>query len=455
MLRAMSAASEIQKGFVMKRLIAIIGILYLCPMVSDAQERELKVRGDKKRVEGDGYWIYNDLPTGIDRAKESKKPLLVVFRCVPCEACAQLDEQVVERDPGVRELLDKFVCVRIVHANGMDLSQFQFDYDQSWAAFFLNADMTIYGRYGTRSHQTESKDDVSLEGFSKALSGALELHAQFPKNKAALTAKRGPTSDVKVPEQFPSFKGKYGAKLDYEGKVVQSCIHCHQVGEALRLVARSAGKPISDRVLYPYPNPKALGLILDPKEMAKVKQVTRKSAAEQAGFHAGDELVTLSGQPLLSIADVQWVLQLADETGTLKAEVVRDGQKHSLSLTLAKGWRQRDDISWRATSWDLRRMTLGGLLLESLPKDVRGQRKLSNDQLALRVKHVGEYGDHAVAKRAGFLKDDILIAVDGDHSPLTESELIAKLLQTKRPADRISVTVLRGSQRLELPFAQQ
>ncbi len=436
--------------------LLVVGFGLLLPLaVCDAQERELKVRGDKKRVGGDGYWSYNDLPSGVERAKESKKPLLVVFRCVPCEACAQLDEQVVERDPGVRELLDKFVCVRIVHANGMDLSQFQFDYDQSWAAFFLNADMTIYGRYGTRSHQTESKDDVSLEGFSKALSGALELHAQFPKNKAVLAAKRGPTSDVKVPEQFPSFKGKYGAKLDYEGKVVQSCIHCHQVGEALRLVARSAEKPISDKVLYPYPNPKALGLILDPKEKAKVKQVTAGSAAEQSDFRAGDELVTLSGQPLLSIADVQWVLHHAGEADTLKAEVVRDGQKQPLTLMLAKSWRQREDISWRATSWDLRRMTLGGLLLEPLPEDKQIELKLSSDQLALRVKHVGQYGDHAVAKRAGFLKDDVLIAIDGDRSPLTESGLIAKLLQTKRPSDLIKVTVLRGSKTLELPFAQQ
>lgn len=95
--------------------------------------------------------------------------------------------------------------------------------------------MTIYG---TRSHQTESKDDVSLEGFSKALNKALELHSQFPKNKTALLAKRGPDSEVKVPEQFATFKGKYGAKLNYEGKVVQSCIHCHQVGEALRLTLR-------------------------------------------------------------------------------------------------------------------------------------------------------------------------------------------------------------------------
>ena len=439
-----------------RRCLLFVCVSLMLPLaMCAAQEREIKVRGDKLRIEGAGFWIYNDLPRGIDEAKKAKKPLLVVFRCVPCEACAQLDEQVVERDPGVRELLDKFVCVRIVHANGMDLSQFQFDYDQSWSAFLLNADMTIYGRYGTRSHQSESKDDVSLEGFSKALSGALELHSQFPKNKAALLAKRGPDSDVKVPEQFPSFKGKYGAKLDYEGKVVQSCIHCHQVGEALRLVARSAEKPVSDRVLFPYPNPKVLGLILDPQEKAKVKQFASGSSAEQDGVRVGDEITSLAGQPILSIADVQWVLHHAGETAKLNAEVLRDGQTKSLKLTLANGWRQRDDISWRATSWDLRRMTLGGMRLETLPEDRRRELQLPADQLALHAKWVGQYNDHAVAKRAGFLKDDIILAIDGDRSPITESSLMTKFVRSKRPGDKIKMTVLRGQQRLELEFAQQ
>src|SRR4029453_1507844 len=103
---------------------------------------------------------------------------------------------VVERDPGVQKLLEQFVCVRIVHANGMDLSLFQYDYDQSWAAFFLNADRTIYGRYGTRSHRTESENDMSLAGFAEALKGALELHRQYPKNKAVLAGKRGEPSPV-------------------------------------------------------------------------------------------------------------------------------------------------------------------------------------------------------------------------------------------------------------------
>lgn len=420
-----------------------------------AADRETKVRGDKKQVESAGFWIYNDLPRGIAQATKSKKPLLVVFRCIPCEACAQLDEQVVERDPGVRDLLDKFVCVRIVQTNGMDLSLFQFDYDQSWAAFFMNADMTIYGRYGTRSHETESVHDVSLESFSKALAGALDLHSQFPKNKELFATKRGPASAVKVPEDFPKLKGKYGAKLDYEGKVVQSCIHCHQVGESLRQVAREGGKAIPDKVLFPYPNPKVLGLILDPKERATIQQVVAGSVADKDGFQVGDEITQLSGQPILSIADVQWVLHHADASKSLKVEVSRKGQTKSLKLSLPDGWRRADDISWRATSWDLRRMTLGGVQLESLPEETRVELKLPKDQLALRAKHVGQYNEHAVAKQAGFLNGDIIVAIDGDRRPQTELSLMARLAQTKRPGDQVTFSILRGQQKFEFKFAQQ
>src|SRR3954464_291296 len=90
-----------------------------------AQDRETKVRNDRKNVEEAGRWIYNDLPKGIAEAKKTGKPLLVIFRCIPCEACAQLDSQVVAKDSTVQKLLDEFVRVRIVQANGMDLSLFQ------------------------------------------------------------------------------------------------------------------------------------------------------------------------------------------------------------------------------------------------------------------------------------------------------------------------------------------
>jgi hypothetical protein len=420
-----------------------------------AQDRETKVRNDRKNVEEAGRWIYNDLPKGIAEAKKTGKPLLVIFRCIPCEACAQLDSQVVAKDSAVQKLLDEFVRVRIVHANGMDLSLFQFDYDQSMAAFFLNADQTIYGRFGTRSDQTESDADVSVEGFGAALEGALALHKGYPANKALLAAKRGPEVPVKVPEEFPNLKGKYGAKLNYEGKVVQSCIHCHQVGESIRLVNRKPGKPMSEEVLYPYPHPKILGLILDPKEKARVSDVLDCSSADKDGFQAGDDILSLAGQPLLSIGDIQWVLHHAGKQDKLTAEVLRDGKTITLPVTLAAGWRARGDISWRATSWDLRRMATGGLFLVPLTADERKSAKLEENVLALRIKHAGEYNAHAAAKNAGFRKGDILVELDGSSAPLTESELMVAMMNGKRPGDKVPAVVLREGKRIELKLPIQ
>ena len=127
-----------------RTFLIVVSVLALSSTAFAANDRETKVRKDKADVEADDYWIYNDLPRGVAEAKKSGKPLLVVFRCIPCDACAKFDEQVVRRDPVVRGLMDRYVPVRIVHANGMDLSQFQFDFDQSFAAFLLNADLTIY-----------------------------------------------------------------------------------------------------------------------------------------------------------------------------------------------------------------------------------------------------------------------------------------------------------------------
>ncbi|MGE0757494.1 MAG: Trx7/PDZ domain-containing (seleno)protein [Pirellulaceae bacterium] len=423
--------------------------------ITVAQDRETKVRGDRTKIESQRYWIYNDLDSGLELARQTRKPALVVLRCIPCEHCAQLDERVVEQDPVVQSLLDQFLCIRIVHANGLDLSLFQYDYDQSWAAFFLNADRTIYGRYGTRSHQTESDDDVSLEGFAEALRGALELHRQFPAVKAQLAAKQGPPSKVKVPEEFPSLKGKYGSKLNYDGKVVQSCIHCHQVGEAWRLVARDTGETGADRVLYPYPHPKSLGFIMNPKERARVDSIVPGSLAEQSGFLAGDDLLVMQGQPLLSLADIQWVLHHTGSAGTVPVAIRRKGQEQNLELRLPSGWRQLGDISWRATSWDLRRMVTGGLLFEEIPTEERSQSGLTGAMPGLRIKHVGQYGAHAAGKRAGFLKDDVLIEVEGQAAPPTESLLLTQLFRSKRPGESVAMTVLRGGKRVSLQLPIQ
>jgi hypothetical protein len=443
------------------RTLAIWTILMTLNLAVPATGQERKnrdelVRDDLAEVVGDGFWIYNDLPKGILTAQLTGKPLLVVFRCIPCENCAQLDSEIAERDPAVRELLEKFVCVRIVHANGMDLSLFQFDYDQSFAAFFMNADKTIYGRYGTRSHQTESADDVALEGFAAALEGALALHKAYPDNAAALAGKQSQEKPrYAVPEEFPELKDKYDAKLNYEGAVAQSCIHCHQVAESLRATPRNAGEELTDKILFPYPHPKSLGLILDPKTMATVKEVRPDSIAAASGLQAGDQVESLAGQPLLSMADVQWVLHHAPAEGTIEAQVVRNGQPVRLQWTLDEGWRRRDNLSWRASAWAMRRMVTGGMLLEDAPEELRQRAGLADDALALFARHVGEYGAHALAKQSGFVKGDVLVSIDGRAGAMREADLFVHLLRTKKVGDEIPVTVWRDGKEMQLKLRMQ
>src|SRR5581483_3790542 len=172
--------------------LALTLTLAVAPAGPAQNPREKQVRDDKLKVEADGFWIYNNLPKAFDQAKAEKKPIVVVLRCIPCQECVKLDDNLVDKDPVLRPLLDKFVRVRVVSTNNLDLGLFQYDYDQSFAVFFLNANGTIYGRFGTRSHRTNWVGDVSLDGLAKALEGALECHRFSPENKEWFAGKRGP-----------------------------------------------------------------------------------------------------------------------------------------------------------------------------------------------------------------------------------------------------------------------
>jgi hypothetical protein len=415
-----------------------------------AQTREEIVRGDKEKVEAAGFWIYNDLPAAFDEAERTGKPIVVVLRCLPCHECVKLDDELVDTDPVIRPLLEQFVCARQVSTNGLDLSLFQYDTDQSFAVFFLNADGTIYGRFGTRSHRTEWIGDVSLEGLAKALQGALDLHANYDAVKASLAGKRGDAPEVASPELYPSLKDKYTDALNYEGDVVKSCIHCHQIGDAQRAFYWHANRPIPERILWPYPHPKSVGLIMDPNEMATLKEVVPDSPAAAAGLQSGDAIQSFNGQPMLSIADVQWVLHNVDPAGgDVPVSVLRNGEPLDVTLALEEDWRRAGDLSWRVTTWGLRRMAAGGLILETLPDEERRERDLPDDAMALRVKGVGRYGPHATARKTGFREGDVIIEFDGRRDLMSEQELLTYVVTSRKPGDRVPVTVLRGRREVE------
>jgi hypothetical protein len=438
------------------RILSLLTFLALAPLASAeaVKDREGAVRNDRATHEKDKRWNYNDVAQGFAEAKRTGKPLLAVVRCVPCLACAGIDAQVLLQESELTSLLDQFICVRVINANTLDLAKFQFDYDLSFSVLFFNPDGTVYGRYGSWMHQKNAQEQATA-GLRRALEGALALHRGYPANRETLAGKQGQPLPYRTPIEIPTLSEKYKADLDWNGKVVASCVHCHQVGDALRLTFRDKGQPIPTEWIYPWPMPETIGLTLSPDHAARVEAVAPESVAAKAGLKPGDDLRTVGGQPLLSIADVSWALHRAPAQGALAVTFRRGNADQTAQLGLPAEWRRKADISKRVGTWPMRGMATGGLVLEDLADADRTTRGLGKTELALFIKGVGQYGKHAAGKNAGFQKEDVIVACDGLTERLSEGELIGHLLQKHRAGEKVKVTVLRGANRVELSLPMQ
>src|SRR5438046_2888727 len=120
-------SKSLGEGNMIRACVCWLTILLIIGSSAIAQTREQKVRGDKAKIEADGFWIYNDLARGYAEAKKTGQPLVVALRCIPCEQCVKLDDDLVDKDERLRPLLEQFVRVRLISANGLDLSLFQYD----------------------------------------------------------------------------------------------------------------------------------------------------------------------------------------------------------------------------------------------------------------------------------------------------------------------------------------
>lgn len=435
-------------------LLLVVAVACVSARGAAVKDREGAVRQDKATMENDARWIYNDVDRGFAEAKRTGKPLLVVLRCVPCLSCVGLDAEVL-KEPTLAPLLDLFVCVRLINANAIDLARFQFDYDLSFSTLFFNANGTVYGRYGSWVHQADPEAREVI-GYRRALEGALALHREYPDNRDALAGKQGKATPFRTPVDIPALASRYGRELNWGGNVVQSCVHCHQVGEAFRAYYWDKGEPVPEERIYPMPAPETIGLSLAPDKPATVVAVAAGSVAEAAGVRAGDAIAFLGGQPLISIADVAWALHGAPASGVLRAVIQREDMVIPVTFELVPGWRTKADISRRVGTWSMRAMALGGMTLLDLDAATRQERELKSETMALLVKGMGQHNNkHGTAKKVGFLKDDVIVAIDGFAGRTTEGELIGRLLRSRKVGDQVDVTVLRGTERVTLKLPMQ
>ncbi len=315
---------------------------------------------------------------------------------------------------------------------GVDLGLFQFDWDQTWCVFYLNADGTIYGRYGTRAGNGDnSTTHVSIESLRRSMVRALELHRGYPANKSQLAGKRGPKPEYAVAEKIPNIEQHH-------------CIHCHNVREAT-LRNKWLDKKLTREDIWTFPLPENIGLKMDVDDGLLVKSVTRGSPAAAAGIRPGDALVSLAGQPLISQADIQWVLHQSPVKTTLAATLRRGDGATATTLSLSGDWKQ-SDIAWRGSSGPGLRY---GFWATPLGAGDRASRGLAPDSFAFRVRNL--YAPRAGKLReAGLREGDVIVAVDGKVDSMTESEFITYLRLAHPPGDTIRFTVLRDGRREEI-----
>ena len=319
---------------------------------------------------------------------------------------------------------------------------FQFDYDLTFSVFFLNSNKTIYARYGTR-HSHETEDDIAIEGLAETMIHVLQLHEQYPGNMDQLTGLQSLPTTIKVPEQLPSLT-RFKANLDYEGPVAKSCIHCHQVRDAQRLQYRTARKKFPEKLMFPFPSIRVLGIELDPKTRATVRRVYDDSAAAKSGIKVGDQLESINSTIVSSEADCQWLLHnLASDQTKLQVDFTRDGRSQQAQIPLNRGWRKSMGLTWRPTSWELFRMATGGMKLEAISDEEKKSLGIDNDKMALRAIHVGMYGQHARAKRAGLRKGDIIVSFDNNDELVSNNALLEHAIQNRKPGDTVKIKYLR------------
>ena len=122
-----------------------------------------------------------------------------------------------------------------------------------------------------------------------------------------------------------------------------------------------------DEVLFPYPDPAVLGLKLDPKGDGDGRAGDATGTRSPSGPDCGPATRSRRwrGSRYYRSPTSSGSCTTPRPQRSCRQQVGRGGESVDLTLDLPEGWR-RGDISWRTTTWDLRRMGFGGLWLEEL-----------------------------------------------------------------------------------------
>jgi hypothetical protein len=343
----------------------------------------------------------------------------------------------------IDDLAQEFHLVRANRIQGTNLRLFEYDYDLTWVAFFMNAQGKIYGRYGGRDAKS-AEGRLSLTGLRFAMSSALEMHRNPPPTLKAISA----TTQPLLAESY--FGGK-----------VQGCIHCHNIYEAKW---RTPGFKRDELWIYPLPD--NVGIILDVDQGNKVRSVVADSPAAKVGIKTGDIVESINGIPVHSFADAQYGLHkvpakgpvpitwmpakppttmvVATKAGAPSAFVLNpDGKAMSAKLEVADGWR-KTNLTWRPSMLDI--LPTSVFYGDDLPAAEKKALGLAETRLAYRQ----DKTVNIAAKKIGVQADDIYIGINGEPLEMPGLEFLAYIRKNFFKGDRLVLNIIRNGKPLDL-----
>lgn len=340
-------------------------------------------------------------------------------------------------DRDIKRMRERFVCVRITRMNGVNLRRFQFDYDTTWNAFFLDEKLNVYSRYGGRD-DGEPEARMSKESLIQTMRAVLAVHAAS--RRLSVENRRKLHQPVDAGETTPR-------DIPLLRKSHQGCVHCHQVREYLYLQWTHDGKFSRDRI-YDWPLPENIGLKIDRKHGYRLSGTIEDSLARRAGLQAGDMVVEVNGVPIRSEYDIRWALGRTKKSQPIAISVERtDGKtskRVSFKLQPTDGWRATD-IGWRKS---LRSLPLPfGMRGYALTRSQRRELNLSEEDLAVRIVATR---DKSLAENLGLKKKDTIVALGKSQSDRSLEQLKSDMLRRYRAGDKVRLTVIRNGKRLVL-----
>jgi serine protease Do len=307
----------------------------------------------------------------------------------------------------LKALQEKYVRLRIVNMADVDVGLFDFDFSLTFSVFVLNYEKQIYLRYGGR---VDSSADHFLTEASlfRALESGLRVHQQW-KDGLQLAA---PAKAVLV-QSYPHLK-----KLAKEGQ----CIHCHQVDDEQAQQSISLDDFNKKTDPWPYPDPRSLGLMLDPDLGNGLADAT--GPAKTAGLKKGDTIVRANGRSVHTFGDLQYALHHLDKNAKSVAVEVARSAGSKLSIQLPDYWRVTDinrrSIGHRITPFP-------EFWSKTLTPEAKKQAGLKPDGFA---SEVTKFWTNTNGKKAGLRPGDIVYSVNGvDVSPLARNTLTLSYLE--------------------------